>query len=160
MAVRRSQTMCRSAADALGRRRRTEDEAHDGNDGGIVLDGAFESQGIVIGAARAAGVFTTRLGTGLVNGAAAGFWMEKLARFSEKRVLVAFEDAGPIHDFRVLPRGLFDGNSKMRGEPLDIRLGHFDPLVNRAAEGDAFGAIVMKTRFLTGHVFFSRNEVV
>jgi hypothetical protein len=149
---------CCSAADVSGRR--TEDEADDGDDGRIVLDRAFETERVVIGAAGATGIFTTRFGAGFVNGATTRFWVEKLARFSEKRVFGAFEDARAIGHFRVLARGLFDGNSKMRRQPLDIGVGNFDSFVDRTAKGNAFGAIVLKTRFLTSHGFVSRNEVV
>ena len=128
---------------ALGRF--SEHEADDGDDGGIVLDGAFETKRIVISAARATWVFAARLGATFVNGAAAGFRMEKLARLTEQRIFRAFEDARAIRYLRVFARGFFDGNSKMRCKAFDIEIRDFDAFVDRATERNAFRAVIMKT---------------
>jgi hypothetical protein len=137
--------------------RLSKDQADDRDDGGIVLNGAFESEGIVIGAARPSGIFATRFGAPFIDGAAACFWMEKLARHAEKRVLGAFQDARSVSDFRVFSSGFFDGNSKMSSEALDVEIGDFYAFVDGAAESDAFRAIVLKSSFFTSHGFVSES---
>lgn len=118
-------------------------EAHDGDDRGIVLYRAFEPQGVVIGAARATGVFAAGLGASFVDGAAARSGMKELARLAEEGVLGAFERPRLVDDGRVFADGFFDGNTEMRRDAFDVEVGNFDTLVNRAAERNAFRAIVM-----------------
>jgi hypothetical protein len=120
-------------------------EADDGNDGRVVLNGPFEAQGIVIGTTSPPGVFTACFGATFVDGAAAGFRMEKLAGHTEKRIFGAFQDARSVGDFGVFARGFFDGNSKMSGEAFDVEIGDFNALVDGATKCNAFCAIVLKT---------------
>ena len=63
-----------------------EHQSYDGNDVFVLLDGLFELEDVVISAAGRAGVFTASLGACVVNGAAAGFWMKKLAGLAEDGV--------------------------------------------------------------------------
>lgn len=133
-----------------------EDEADDRDDGGVVLNGAFEFEGFVIGAMGTSRVFAAGFGASFVNGAAAGFGMQKFAGFAEERVFRAFEDPSAIHDFRVFACRLFDGNSKMGRQTLDVEISDFDALVDRATEGNAFRAVIMQTRFFGGHGFLLR----
>jgi hypothetical protein len=117
----------RSAADSGGF---SEDEAYDGDDGGIVLDLAFETKRIVIGATRSTWIFAACLRATFVNGAAARFGMEKLARFAEKRIFCAFEDARAVRYCRVFTNGFFDGNSKMVCKAFDIEIRDFDAFID------------------------------
>ena len=45
----------------------------------------------------------------------------------------------------------------MRREAFDVEIRDFDAFVDRAAECNAFRAVIMKTRFFTSHGFVSGN---
>jgi len=137
--------MPQCASQRSGSRGLAEDETDDGDDGGVVLNGAFEAQGVVVGAASPTGVFATGFGAPFVDRAAASFRMEKLAGHTEERIFGSFQDARAIGDFGVFTRGFFDGNSKMCSKAFDVEIADFNALVDRATERDAFGAIVLKT---------------
>src|SRR5215204_5908953 len=125
-----------------------EGDLDEGDDGLVGLLAALELEHVVVGAARAVGVFAADAGARVVDGTAALLLVEEQARLREDDVLDLLQDAFVLPLRGGAPARRLERNAEVFGEARDVAFGHLYALVDRAAVGRALVAVEVGARLV------------